>query len=215
MPALRRGNFFTYAFNFGRVPQPDWLRHMRADGIIEADALELGGEDFTKFRTRVLWDGMQVRLTGTQTRFGDARFAGGATIRLDRRQPAYEVAGKATGMPWHSGTIDAEGTLATSGTGTGLLDHLRGKGSFEGSEIDLSPVDSYDTVAGTFDWAWDARNPKLHLAQLVLKNGNETYQGTADTQDDGQVVLKLTDGSRHIQAAGAILRGDALKPVLP
>jgi len=215
MPALRRGNFFTYAFSFGRTPQPDWLRNMRADGIIQAVALDLAGTEFTKFRTRVVWDGMEVRLTAMQTQIAAATFTGGATIHLDRRQPAYEIAGKLTGMAWRSGILDAEGTLATSGTGMSLLDHMRAKGSFEGKEIDLSPVDSYDSVAGTFDWAWDARNPKLHLTQLVMKSGDDIFQGTADSADDGQVILKLTDGNRRIQAAGAIFRGDALKPVAP
>ena len=215
MPALRRGNFFTYAFSFGRTPQPDWLRNMRADGVIQAGTLDLAGTDFTKFRTRVVWDGMEVKLTSLQTQLGTAAFAGGVTIHLDRRQPAYEITGKLTGMPWRSGKLDAEGTLATSGTGTSLLEHLRARGSFEGKEIDLSPIDSYETVAGAFDWAWDAHNPKLHLTQLLMKSGEDTFQGTADSQDDGQVVLKLTDGNRHIQAAGAIFRGDALKPVTP
>ncbi len=192
---------------------------MRADGTIQAGTLDLAGTEFTKFRTRVLWDGMEVRLTTLQAQLGpqldNAGFAGGMTIHLDRRQPAYEIAGKLTGMPWRSGSLDAEGTLSTSGTGTSLLDHLHAKGSFEGREIDLSPVDSYDTVAGTFDWAWDARNPKLHLTQLMMKSGDDIFQGTADTQDDGQVLLKLTDGNRRIQAAGAIFRGDVLKPVAP
>ncbi|HWE49494.1 MAG TPA: hypothetical protein VG273_06890 [Bryobacteraceae bacterium] len=219
MPALRRGNFFTYAFSFGRTPQPDWLRNMHADGTIQAGTLDLAGTDFTKFRARVVWDGMEVRLTTLQTQLGTEpggpSFKGGVTIHLDRRQPAYEIAGKLTGMPWRSGKLDAEGTLATSGTGVNLLAHMRAKGLFEGREIDLSPIDSYETVAGAFDWAWDARNPRLHLTQLVMKSGEDTFQGTADSQDDGQVVLKLTDGNRHIQAAGAIFRGDALKPVTP
>ena len=48
MPTLRRGNFLTYAFNFGRVPEPDWLRNMRADGTIQASLLDLGGGRFTR-----------------------------------------------------------------------------------------------------------------------------------------------------------------------
>jgi hypothetical protein len=114
-------------------------------------------------------------------------------------------------MPWRSGTINAEGIIATSGTGTSLLDHLRAKGSFEGSGIDLAPLDAYDSVAGSFDWTQDGRSPRMHLTQLVMKTGANTYQGSAETQDDGQVVLNLTDGTRHIRAAGAILKGDELK----
>ena len=215
MPTLRRGNFFTYAFNFGRVPQPDWLRNMRADGTIQTGVLEIGGGQFSKLRARVLWDGTKVELAALQAGLGGAVFKGITTIHLAQRQPVYEIEGRLTGMPWRTGTIDAEGLLTTSGTGTDLFTHMRAKGSFEGKEIDLAPVDAYDQVAGSFDWAWDARNPRLRLSQLVMKSGDATYLGSAEMQDNGQLVLKISDGTRNIQAAGAILRGDALKPVLP
>lgn len=215
MPALRRGNFLTYAFNFGRVPEPDWLRNMRADGTIQASALDLGGNQFTKVRAHVIWEGTKVDFAGLQALLGDAAFAGGLTIRLAGRQPSYAVQGKLTGLPWHNGTIDAEGTLATSGSGRDLFANLRAQGSFEAKEIDLAPLDSYDSVAGSFEWAWDARNPRLKLTQLVMKTGADTYSGSAEMEDNGQLVIKVSDGTRHIQAAGAILRGDALKPVTP
>lgn len=123
--------------------------------------------------------------------------------------------GKLTGLPWRSGTIDAEGMLATSGVGRDLFANMRAQGSFEGKEIDLAALDSYESVEGSFEWAWDARNPKLKLSQLVMKTGADTYSGTGEMEDNGQLVIKVTDGTRNIQAAGAILRGDALKPVAP
>jgi hypothetical protein len=201
MPALRRGNILTYAFNFGRVPQPDWLVNMRADGTIQTPALDLGPGRFTRLRARVIWEGTDVEFTGLESRLGDAAFAGNATIHLAGREPIYEVEGKLTGMPWRSGTVDAEGMLATAGTGTDLLSNMRAHGSFEGRAIDLAALDAYDSVAGTFEWAWDARNPKLKLTQLVMKAGDATYLGTAQMEDNGQLVIK--------KAAAATLRRDA------
>jgi hypothetical protein len=215
MPALYRGNFLTYAFNFGRVPAPDWLRDMRADGTIQTGTLEIGGDRFSKLRARVIWDGTNVELAALQAGLGGAAFKGITTIHLAQRQPVYEIEGRLTGMPWRSGTIDAEGLLTTSGMGTDLFTHMHAQGSFEGREIDLSPVDAYDSAAGSFEWTWDAHNPKLRLSQLVMKTGDATYLGSAETQDNGQLVLKISDGTRNIQAAGAILRGDALKPLIP
>ena len=213
-PALRRGNLFSYAFNFGRPPQPDWLRELRADGTIQAGTIELAGGEFSKFRTRVLWDGLEVRLTNLEAGYGKGSFQGTGAIHLDRRQPAYELAGKVTGMPWRSGTLDADAALTTSGTGAGLLDRLKVTGSFAGREIDLSPVDQYETATGDFEWTWDGRNPRVSLTQLVMKNGAETFQGGAETTGNGQLLLKLTDGTRRIQAAGAIFRGEPFK-ILP
>jgi hypothetical protein len=215
MPALRRGNFLTYAFNFGRVPEPDWLRNMRADGIIQTGALNISGGRFEKLRARVIWEGDDVQFIGLQSEFGEAEFAGAATVHLAGRQPVYEIQGKLTGLPWRSGKISGDGTLSTSGTGTALFTNMKAQGAFEARAIDLSALDDYDLVSGAFEWAWDARNPKLHLTQLMMKTGSDTWLGTADMEDNGQLVVKITDGTKHLQAAGAILRGDALKAVTP
>ena len=51
--------------------------------------------------------------------------------------------------------------------------------------------------------------------QLVMKSGADTYLGSAEMEDNGQLVIKVSDGTRRIQAAGAILRGDALRPDHP
>jgi hypothetical protein len=215
MPTLHRGSFLTYAFNFGRVPEPDWLRTMSADGVIQANTAELGGTEFTRLRARVLWDGTNIELANLQASIGNATFKGITSVHLAQRQPLYEIEGRLTGMPWHSGLIDAGGLLTTSGTGTDLFTHMRAQGTFDGKAIDLAPVDSYDAVTGSFEWTWDARNPRLRINQLVMKSGEAVYQGSAETQDNGQLVLKISDGTRNIQAAGALLRGDALKPVGP
>lgn len=201
MPALHRGNFFTYAFNFGRGPEPDWLHNMRADGVLQIGSLILAGNEFTKVKARVLWDATELKLQELQCAMGPAALAGSLALHLDRRQPTYDVEGKLTGLPWHSGHIDTEGSLVTSGTGSALLDHLRAKGTFEGKGIDLTPLDTYESVAGAFEWVSDARNPRLRLTQLTMKNGTDTYQGTGESQDNGQVLVKITDGPRHFQAA--------------
>src|ERR1019366_5872667 len=80
MPTLRRGNFLTYAFNFGRVPEPDWLRDMRGDGTIQATRFDLGGGRFTKLRARVVWEGSDVQFGGLGTQFGDGTIKGTATV---------------------------------------------------------------------------------------------------------------------------------------
>ena len=168
-------------------------------------SLQLAGNEFTKVKARVLWDATELKLRDIESDMGPAALSGSVSLHLDRRQPTYEVEGKVTGLPWHSGRIDTEATLLTSGTGSALLDHLRAKGTFEGKGIDLSPLDIYDSVAGSFDWASDSRTPRLRLTQLMMKNGAITYQGTAESQDNGQVLVKITDG----------LKTPAGRPVTP
>jgi hypothetical protein len=209
MPALRRGNILTYAFNFGRAPQPDWLRNMRADGTIQAAQLDMGGGHFSKLRARVIWEGTDVRLSNLETQAGDAQFKGTAAIHLAGRQPGYELRGKLSGLVWRNGTLSAEGTMSTSGTGTALLGNMRVQGTFDGRDVEVAPADSYESVSGTFEWT----APKLRFPQVTMKAGADTYLGSAEMDDSGQLVLKVSDGTKRIQAAGAILRGEALKQV--
>jgi hypothetical protein len=190
MPTLRRGNFLTYAFNFGRAPEPDWLRNMKADGTIQAGEIDVNGGQFTNLCARVLWDGTDVRLTRLETQFGDAAFRGSARIHLAGRQPRYELTGKLADFPWHGGTIGADGTLTTSGTGTALLSNMRAMGSFEGHEID-----AYDSVSGTFQWAWDARSPKLKLPTLMMKSATDSFLGSGEMADNGQLRRAQTTGA--------------------
>ncbi|MEP6717420.1 MAG: hypothetical protein ABJC09_17760 [Terriglobia bacterium] len=210
-PTLRRGSFLNYAFNFGRVPEPGWMRAMHADGVIQAAALDLGSQHFTKIKTRVIWDGAQVRLSGLQGQLEKAVFSGAGIVDLAERQPNYRLTGKIAGVPWRSGTVEAEASLKTSGTGTELLSNMTAEGAFKGRRIDLASLETWDTIEGQFAWAWNARSPRLRLTDLVMAIGGNTFTGTAETQNSGQLLLRISDGARRIEAAGAILRGDDLK----
>lgn len=191
------------------------MQAMRADGTIQMAALDLGGVSFTNLKARVVWDGDAVRFSGLQGQVRDGAFAGVAAVNLAQREPRYEIAGKVAGLPWRAGSMDAEGTLHTFGTGVDLLGNMTAAGSFRGRDIDLTPLDTYDAVDGCFEWSWDARNPKLKLTQLVMTAGGATWLGSAEMQDGGQLVLRVSDGTKQIQASGALLRGDAMKPVAP
>jgi len=48
-----------------------------------------------------------------------------------------------------------------------------------------------------FDWS----AAKLKLTQLTMIQGGATFQGTAETQEDGQLALKVSDGNKQIQTA--------------
>jgi hypothetical protein len=211
MPALHRGNFLSYALSLGKVPEPDWLRTLRADGTLQIGAFDLDGTPFTKLNTRVLWDADEVRLAGLQGLVKSAPFSGDLTVSLGDREPRYQMAGKVAGLAWRGGTMNAEGVLTTSGTGPALLRNMAATGSFRGADVELAPPEAYDAVAGCFEWAWDARNPRLKLSQLVISAGGQTWLGGGEMQESGQLVLRVSDGAKQMQVAGAVLRGDALK----
>lgn len=211
--ALRRGSLLTYAFNFGRAPEPDWLLNMHAEGSIEAGILAMGGTPITHLRTTVRWDATGVTFTGLTARMSAATFSGGGTIRLAGREPRYELTGSLAGFTWQGGTLTANGALTTSGTGAELISNLRAEGTFTGRKLEITTLDPWDSVEGRFDFAIARETPRLHLSTLTIQSGGTKWTGAADTQDGGQMVVKVADGARHMEASGALLRGEALKPV--
>jgi hypothetical protein len=214
-PALRRGNFLTTALGLGKVPEPDWMPFMHADGTVQIGSLNLGGSVFTKLKARILWDGDQIRMSGIQGSLPgspqETAFNGSGAVSLASRQPHYDFAGTVAGYSWRSGSLAAEGTVSTFGTGIELLTNLKAEGKFHGRNLDVTSDEAWDRVDGSFEWAWNARNPRLKLDQLVIATGGGTFQGTADTRNDGQLVLKISDGTKQLQATGALLKGEPLK----
>jgi hypothetical protein len=212
-PALRRGSILTYAFNFGRVPEPGWLHDMHAEGTIQAASLVLAGTPIANLRTTVIWDGTDVSLTGLTGRVADAGFAGNAQIHLAGRQPRYEVNGTLSGFAWQGGTLTATGALKTSGMGLDLLSNLRVEGTFTGRKLEIATLNPWDSAEGKFDFALVNAVPRLRLSALTIQSAGTKWTGTAETQDSGQMVVKVADGSRHMEASGALWKGEALKPV--
>jgi len=203
LPALRRGSFLNYAFNFGRPPQPEWLTAMRADGTIQAGEIDFGDAAVKKVRARLLWDGYLVRLADVQSTLGGGKFAGDIAIDLSQREPRYRIPGSLTGMPWKTGKMDVEGEAVTHGFGANLLGNLHASGSFRGRTVELSGPETWDTANGCFEWAWSPNNSRLKLSQLVLTAGSEIWLGSAETQGDGQLLLNVSNGERRMQASDA------------
>ena len=212
-PTLRRASILTYAFNFGRVPEPDWLRNMHAEGTIQAPALTLAGMRIANLRTDLIWDGTDVSLTGLTGQVADAAFTGWSVIHLAGRQPRYEVNGNLSGFAWQGGTLTAAGTLTTSGLGTDLLSNLRVEGAFSGAKLEVPTLNPWDSVEGRFDFAFANATPRLRLSALTIQSAGTKWIGGAEMQDGGQMVVRVADGARHMEASGALLRGEALKPV--
>ena len=69
--------------------------------------------------------------------------------------------------------------------------------NIDSKDMALAVTDIYDSVTGTFEWIY----PRLRLPQLVMKSGADTYQGSAEMGDNGQLVLKVSDGTKRTQVA--------------
>jgi hypothetical protein len=143
----------------------------------------------------------------------DATLAGAATIHLTGREPRYELTGTLANFPWQGGTITATAGLKTSGMGDDLLANLRAEGTFTGHSLEVGTLNPWDAVDGKFDFGFAGALPRLRVSNLTIQSAGARWTGAADTQDSGQTVVRVADGTRHLEASGALLRGEALKPL--
>jgi len=160
----------------------------------------------------VLWDGSEVKLSGATAKVSGAAFAGDAALHLAGRQPDYEVNGHIAGFAWQGGTLTATGSLNASGMGADLLSSLKAEGTFTGRKLEVGKLNPWDAAEGHFEFTVSKATLRLRLSDLVIQSGGAKWNGVAETQDSGETFFKLTDGARHMEASGAVLRGEALKP---
>ena len=204
-PVLHRSRSLL-ARALGRATVPDWLKQTGADGTVQIDDLRLAGERLEKVRARLVWDAARVDLESIQASMGDAAVAGRLAVNLRGTRPAYILTGSLKGIPWQSGKVNAQGTLTTSGTGLQLLTNLISEGTFTGSNLDIGSLTPCRTVTGTYNLTWPQDVPRLRLTGLSLRTADEIYTGSGGTQDDGRIVILLTNGSKELRMSGPLAK---------
>jgi hypothetical protein len=135
-----------------------------------------------------------------------AAVTGRLELNLRGSRPSYRISAKVKGAAWQSGKIDAEGTLETFGTGAQLLTNLTSEGTFTGAGLDLGTFVPLRTVSGTYNLAWWQSYPRLRLTSLNLHTDDETYTGRGATQQDGRLVILLSNGSKEMRMTGSLAR---------
>jgi hypothetical protein len=203
MPTLRRGEGLL-ARALGRASVPDWLKQRAVDGTLQIDRLDLAGYGLENVRARLLWDGARVELEGIQASLDRAAITGKLSVALRGSRPSYKLAGRLKGLSWQGGKLDAEGTLETSGAGAQLLSNLTSDGAFTGAGIDLGAEAVCRTVSGDYALEWWQSAPRLRLTGLAVRTGDDTYTGRGSTQDDGRLVVLLTNGARELRMSGPL-----------
>jgi hypothetical protein len=187
----------------GRATLPEWLSDRQVEGSIDIDDLLLAGSHLQNVRARLLWDVARVELDSLQAKLDRATIAGKLTINLRGSRPAYRLTGKVKGLNWQSGKLDAEGTLETSGVGPQVMANLKSEASFTATSLDLGTLWPWRICSGTATLAW---SPRLRLTGLNLKVEDETYIGRGTMQDDGRLVILLSNGSKEMRMSGTLAK---------
>jgi hypothetical protein len=87
-----------------------------------------------------------------------------------------------------------------------LLTNATAEGNFSGASIDLGTLPPLRSVAGIYNFSWWQAGPRLRLTGLNLRTEDETYTGRGATQDDGRLVILLTNGAREMRMSGTLAK---------
>jgi hypothetical protein len=205
MPTLRRSNSLL-ARALGRATIPDWLRDRQVDGVVQIDRLTVAGEHLDNLRARLVWDVARVDLENLQASLDQAAVAGRLAVNLRGTRPAYKFTGTVKGMPFQSGKVDAKGTLETSGVGLQVLSNLTSGGTFTGTNVDVGALSLCRTISGQYALTWSQTLPRLRLTALNLRTADETFTGSGATQDDGRLVVLVTNGTKEMRMSGPLAK---------
>jgi len=201
MPTLRR-NTSLIARALRRAALPDWLSGRSAEGAVSVNDLTLAGSHFAHVRGHLIWDEARLEFDGLQAGVDRASLTGRLAVNLRGNRPAYKLAARLRGWEWQSGSLDAQGTLETSGVGAQLMANLTSEGALSGTALDLGTPLAWRCISASFTLAWPEAAPKLRLTALNLRNGDESYTGQGSTQENGRLVLLVSNGNKEMRISG-------------
>jgi hypothetical protein len=197
MPTLRRGSSLL-ARALGRSNIPDWLRQRRLEGSVQIADIEFPGTHLENFRARMVWDVNEFDLAGIDARTGGARVAGTLNVILGGQAPSYKLTATVRGLNWQAGQMDIEGAVQTSGVGPRLLANLKSEGTFSGMGLD------FGTLAGGYSVSWTSTAARLTLSDLSLRTEDGIFVGRGATQDDGRLLIVLSNGAKEMRMTGTL-----------
>jgi len=198
--SLRRGSSLLDRA-LGRASLPDWLKARQLEGTLQIEHLAVAGARLDGVRSRLEWEAARMEFGNLEATLAHAVIKGHLGVNLGVAMPAYRFTGQVKSMPWQSGKLDADGTIVTSGLGAQLMANLASAGTFSGTALDFG-TDAPCRATGTYSLAWARGVPQLKLTALSLRTEDDIYTGRGATQDDGKLLIVLTNGAKQLRMAG-------------
>jgi hypothetical protein len=129
---------------------------------------------------------------------------GQLTANLRGASPTYRLVSHWLAVDCRAGKMDADATLETSGTGAELLANLRSEGTFNGRAVELASLPAFKTVSGSYKLVWSRNAPRLQFTDVQVATGGEVYTGRGATQEDGRILVQLSNGAKEMRLTGTL-----------
>jgi len=173
---------------------------------VSVEALQLATFEMHKVRARLIWNGTHATLADLTGRVENGDLGGRLTVDLLAGEPVYRLACNLKSMDWGGGKFNGEAVLDSSGTGQALLANLRSEGSFTGQSFQEEPLDQFSVISGCFAWEWAKPVPHLRLTDLQMSQDGQLFLGRGAMQDDGRLMIQVSNGTRQLQVTGTLAR---------
>ncbi|MEP6962565.1 MAG: hypothetical protein ABI995_10825, partial [Acidobacteriota bacterium] len=187
-----------------RPPAPAWLKSRHAEGTLSIDSIAAGDWKARSFKARMLWNGTDVRLTDITSQLDTAAFAGNLDLDLAAPSPKYHLAGALNGVAYHGGSLDLTGIVDAEGSGLQLFETARAEGTVKGRAVAFSPEADFRTVTAGFLLQAPGAAPRWRLTNVEVTQAGATLQGSGATQEDGRLLLELSQGERQVRYTGTL-----------
>jgi len=208
LPTLRRSrSVLGVDLPFRKRPLPPWLAAWHAEGTVQFADLQTDLGTLPNLRARFEWDAARVLLTDMLS----TNLAGHAVIDLRAPEPAYELNARIRNQEWKGGHITVDTAATLQGTGERLLSSLRATGTFTATAAE----ESVDQLTGRYSLAWAKPVPRLSLTAVRLQSSSDIYKGEGNLQEDGTVLLQLSNATRQARLAGPLTAEAPLRWLSP
>jgi hypothetical protein len=188
---------------------PAWLAARKAEGTIMIQSATAGDWKAHDIDARITWDGPKIHFAGLTAKVDTATFEGSLDINVATPVAKYRLEGGLNGIAYRGGTLDLLGSVDAEGSGTALVDSARAEGTASGRGIGFAPGAFFRTVRGAFHLQPLGQAPRWKFANIEVAQQTGTLQGMGASQEDGRILLELTQGDRATRYTGTLFASPA------
>jgi len=82
------------------------------------------------------------------------------------------------------------------------LQNLTSEGALSGAALDLGTPLAWRCISASYRLALPEAAPKLRLTAVNLRSGDDSYTGQGSLQENGRLVLLVSNGAKEMRISG-------------